>query len=77
MGRHDGDGLITHPHTHYAGQPITEYHRHELGKACANVRNEKSENIAPHLNLDEKPKSHPRNLHNVDRGQIGMKKRLK
>ena len=80
VGRRDNDGLVTHPHTHYARQPITECHRHERGKICAEVRNEISENIASHLNLDEKPNWNPRNLHNVetctcDRGVIGKKKK--
>lgn len=79
-GRRDGDGLLTHPHTHYSRQPIDGYHRHKRGKQCPEVRNEISENIASHLNLIEKPNWNSRNLHNVetctcDRGEIGKKKR--
>ena len=29
VGRRDGDGLVTHPHTHYSRQPIENDHRHE------------------------------------------------
>ena len=80
VGRRDGDGLVTHPHTHYARQPITDHHRHERGKVCADVRNEISENVASHLNLSLKPNWDPHNLHNIvtctcDRGQIGKKKK--
>ena len=32
--RRDRDGLISHPHTHYARQPISDYHRHARGTAC-------------------------------------------
>ena len=75
----DCDGLVTHPHKHNTGQPITEYHRHERGKVCANVRNEISEYIASHLNLGGKPKWNPRVLHTVVtytcvRGQIGKRR---
>ena len=61
-------------------QLIKECHRHERGKVCAEVRNEISENIASHLNLDEKANWNPHNLHNVetctcDRGVIGKKKK--
>ena len=80
VGRRDGDGLVTHPHTHYARQPITENHRHERGRICAKVRDEISENVAAHLNLSEKPNWDARNLHNVmtctcERGNIGKKKK--
>ena len=36
--RRDGDGIISYPHTHYARQPIRDYHRHARGKACEEVR---------------------------------------
>ena len=79
-GRRDDDGLLSHPHTHYSRQPIDENHRHKRGKQCPDVRNEISENIASHLNLDGKLNWNSHNLHNVetctcDRGEIGKKKR--
>ena len=49
-GRRDGDGLLTHPHTHYARQPIDMMHCHKRGKDCCDIRNEISSNIATHVN---------------------------
>ena len=80
VGRRDADGLVRHPHTHYARQPIEVCHRHNRGKDCPEVRNQISERIAVHLNLDEKPNWNPRNLHDVktcvcDRGDIAKAKK--
>lgn len=80
VGRRDGDGLVTHPHTHYARQPIEDSHRHQRGKICGTVRNEISEGIASHINLQEKSNWNPHDLHDVqactcDRGEIGKKKK--
>ena len=51
-GRRDGDGLRTHPHTHYARQPIDETHLHEKrGKRCAEVREEISSGVAAYINI--------------------------
>ena len=65
VGRRDNDGLVNHPHTHYARQPIEEYHRHNRGKDCPVVRNQISERIAAYLNLDEKANWNSQNLHGV------------
>ena len=80
IGRRDGNGLATHPHTHYARQPIDEFHRHERGKDCARIRNEISEGIASYLDLLNKLNWDEYNLHNIetclcDRGKIGKEKR--
>ena len=29
--KRNGDGIISYPHTHYARQPISDYHRHARG----------------------------------------------
>ena len=80
VGRRDADGLVTHPHTHYSRQPIEERHRHQRGKQCPQVRNEISEGIAMHLNLENKENWNSHNLHNAkvclcDRGDAGKTKR--
>ena len=51
VGRRVGDGLVTHPHTHYARQPIDEKHRHERGRNCSKIRDEISEKVATFLGL--------------------------
>ena len=76
----DGDGLVTHPHTHYSRQPIEENHRHERGKRCAAVRNEISEGIAMHMDLERKENWDKWNLHDArtclcDCGDVGKAKR--
>lgn len=80
VGRRDGDGLVTHPHTHYSRQPIEENHRHRRGKRCPQVRDEISEGIARYMNLGSKENWDMHNLHNVktclcDRGDVGKAKR--
>ena len=45
-GRRDGDGLVTHPHTHYARQTINQSHLHVRGKRCVEIRSEISNRIA-------------------------------
>ena len=55
VGRRDSDGLVTHPHTHYARQPIEEHHRHIRSGRCAKIRNEISEKISSFLDLSSKP----------------------
>ena len=79
-GKRDSDGHLARPHTHYSRQPIDGYHRHKRGKLCLDVRNEISEKIASHLNLDGKEHWNSHNLHNIvtctcDRGEIGKKRR--
>ena len=76
VGRRDGDGLVTHPYTHNARQPIEECHLHRRGNKCPHVRNEISEGIAMYLKLEEKENCDLHNLHNVktcvrDRGDFG------
>ena len=80
VGRRDGDGLVAHPHTHYSRQLIEEKHRHHRGKQCPEVRNEISEGIAMHMDLDRKENWDRWNLHDArtclcDRGDIGKAKR--
>ena len=54
VGRRDGDGLVTHPHTHYARQPISDHHRHVRSKKCADVRDEIAANIANFIDFSKK-----------------------
>ena len=63
VGRRDGDGLVTHPHTHYSRQPIDETHRHVRGKTCGKVHDEISEGIASFINLVEKSNWNVHELH--------------
>ena len=65
-GRRDGDGLQTHPHTHYSRQPIEETHRHARGKICGGVREKISRGIAEHINRQAKSKWHELSLHDFD-----------
>ena len=81
VGRRDGDGLVSHPHTHYARQPIDELHRHDRGKSCVGIREKISEEIAHFVNLNEKENWDIHNLHDVkhctcDRGDIGKAKKV-
>ena len=78
-GRRDGDGLRTHPHTHYSRQPIEEHHRHPRGKRCAPVREEISSSIASFLDLSTKSNWQTDALHDYetcrcDRGKAGKAK---
>ena len=81
VGRRDGDGLKTHPHTHYARQPIEEWHRHDKrGKECGEIRDVISRGIAECLNWKEKSNWSELALHNFeaclcDRGKAGLAKR--
>ena len=80
VGRRDDDGLVTHPHTHYARQPIDHRHLHSRGKRCVDVRNEISEGIASCMDLTNKPNWSTNELHDkekclCDRGKIGKAKR--
>ena len=54
VGRRDGDGLVTHPHTHYSRQPLESRHLHSRGKKCVEVRDEISNEIALLLDLSDK-----------------------
>ena len=81
-GRRDGDGLRTHPHTHYARQPIDEKHRHDVrGKRCAEVRLEISRGITASINWEnDKPNWSEQALHDFDsclcdRGKAGIAKK--
>ena len=38
----EGDGLVAHPHTHYARQLIDYRHLHACGKRCAEVPHTKT-----------------------------------
>lgn len=81
VGRRDGDGLVTHPHTHYNRQPIDENHRHKRGKRCPQIRDEISEGIAMHIDLENRPTWDMHNLHNsatclCARGDMGKAKRV-
>ena len=81
IGRRDADGLVTHPHTHYARQPIDSSHCHdERGKRCIEVRNQISEGITAFMDLSEKPNWHVLTLHDeetclCDRGKLGKAKK--
>jgi len=79
-GRRDRDGLVTHPHTHYARQPIVRSHLHVRGKRCAEIRSEISKGIAHFIDLSEKLNWTEDALHDCekclcDRGKIGVEKR--
>ena len=77
-GRRDGDGLRTHPHTHYSRQPIEEHHRHARGKRCALVREEISVGIASFLDLSKTNWNadalHDYETCHCDRGKAGRAK---
>ena len=49
--RRDGDGLVTLPQTHYARQPISDYHRHSRGKTCEKVRSGISRLLSKHIDF--------------------------
>lgn len=77
VGRRDGDGLCTHPHTHYSRQPIEGHHRHERGKRCGQIRDEISTEIGMNIDLANKPNWTLLQLHDhkkclCDRGEIGL-----
>ena len=79
VGRRDGDGLVTHPHTHYARQPIDDYHCHERGRRCVKIRDEISEKIAAFMDLTCKPNWKVHELHDsatclCNRGEKGKEK---
>ena len=79
VGRRDADGLVTHPHTHYARQAIDERHLHERGRKCPKVRDEISTGIASHIDLESKTNWNCHNLHDVKlcpcaRGEEGKRK---
>ena len=80
VGRRDGDGLVTHPHTHYSRQPIDSSHCHARGKECAGVRDEISTKISNFIDLTTKANWTNDELHNKEtclcnRGKIGKEKR--
>ena len=80
VGRRDGDGLVTHPHTHYARQPIDPLHRHARGKECPNVRDEISSRISNFIDISAKSNWKKDELHDNEsclckRGKIGKEKR--
>ena len=75
----DGYGIISYPHTHYARQPISDYHRHARGKSCEEVRTGISRLIAKHIDLTKYENWTWLNLHDTKtcrcaRGDIGRKK---
>ena len=77
--RRDEDGLVSLPHTHYARQPISDYHRHSRGKACEEVRSGISRLLSKHIDLSKKENWTWINLHDAKtckcaRGDIGRKK---
>ena len=79
IGRRDGDGLVTHPHTHYSRQPIEVHHRHGRGKECANVREVISLKIADFIDLSRKKNWKHNELHDSEtclctRGKTGKAK---
>ena len=81
VGRRDGDGLVTHPHTHYSRQPIEEVHRHQRGKQCVEIRDQISEKVASFMDLTNKSNWKARELHDsktcqCSRGENG-KERLR
>ena len=49
--RRDEDGIVTLPHTHYARQPISDYHRHSRGKTCEEVRSGISRLLSKHIDF--------------------------
>ena len=80
VGRRDGDGLVTHPHTHYSRQPIDGCHRHARGKECVEVRDEISSKISKFIDLTAKSNWSNVELHDSEtclckRGKIGKDKR--
>ena len=80
VGRRDGDGLVTHPHTHYARQPINPFHRHDRGKECADVRDDISTKISNFIDFTTKSNWTNNELHDQEtclcsRGKIGKEKR--
>ena len=77
--RRDADGLVTYPHTHYARQPISDYHRHARGSRCDEVRSGISRFISKHIDLTKKSNWTWFDLHDSKncrcaRGDIGRKK---
>ena len=79
IGRRDLDGLCTHPHTHYARQPIQEQHCHSRGKRCGEVRDEISNSVASFLDLTGKTNWSALALHDFEeclcaRGKKGKEK---
>ena len=79
VGRRDGDGLVTHPHTHYSRQPIEVDHRHERSKRCAEVRDEISTKIAESIDFSKHPNWNVNELHDSEtclcnRGKKGKEK---
>ena len=79
MLRRDGDGLVTHPHTHYSRQPIEVDHRHERSKRCAEVRDKISTKIAESIDFSKHPNWNVNELHDSEtclcnRGKKGKEK---
>ena len=80
VGRRDGDGLVTHPHTHYARQPIDPLHRHPRGKECPQVRDDISTKVSLFIDLTTKSNWTRDELHDKEtclcnRGKTGKEKR--
>ena len=80
--KRNADGLLTSPHKHYYLHPIDEFHRHQRGKLCSDVRNQISENISNYIKFDQKPNWNKNNLHDVEncickRGKIAIAKKVK
>ena len=78
--RRDKDGLTSLPHTHYARQPISDYHRHSRGKAaCEEVRTGISRLLAKHIDFSKKENWNWLNLHDAKtckcaNGDVGRKR---
>ena len=63
--RRDEDGLVSLPHTHYARQPISDYHRHSRGKACEEVRSGISRLLSKHIDFSKTENWTWLNLHDA------------
>ena len=77
--RRDEDGLVTLPHTHYARQPISDYHRHSRGKTCEKVRSGISRLLSKDIDFSKKENWTWLNFHDAKtckcaKADIGRKK---
>ena len=73
------DGKVTHPHSHYQRQPISDHHRHKRGKDCSVIRKWISAKLACHLDLKDRLNWNALELHDVQSckcylGSIGKKR---
>ena len=77
--RRDEDGLVSLHYTHYARQPISDYHSNSLGKSCEEVRSGISRLLSKHIDFSKTENWTWLNLHGAKkckcaRGDIGRKK---